>query len=226
MRKKVVKFELLSACLVLAGGLFWSTVVMADEGDSEPYKGQYEELDFELGTADPDKIEVLEFFWYGCGHCYQFEKPLSVWLQSKPADVEYISIPAVFAEDHPWALSAKTYYVAEALGRLDEIHPKIFQAIHDGNQHDLFKEESAIKDFFVSHGVSQGDLANAYNSFHVFTQVPYAKEMTNRYNIASVPSLFVNGKYRLTGVGGHEQMLRVLDYLIEKERDSMSLSGD
>jgi len=226
MIKKIVKFDFMSVCLVLSLGWFWSTVVMADEGGSEPYKGQYEELDFELGTADPDKIEVLEFFWYGCGHCYEFEKPLSVWLQNKPADVEFISIPAVFADDHPWALLAKAYYVAEALGRLDEFHLIIFQAIHNKNQHDLLKEESAIKDFFVTHGVSQKDLANAYRSFHVFTQVPYAKEMTDRYNINSVPSLFVNGRYRLTGEGGHEQMLKVLDFLIEKEREHINLPRD
>jgi thiol:disulfide interchange protein DsbA len=211
MRNKIVQFELMWIVLAFSFGLFYSTIVRADEGSRDLYKGQYERLDFEWETADPSKIEVLVFFWYGCGHCYHLEKPLSDWRQRKPADVEFISIPAVFSDEHPWALLAKAYYVAEALDRLDEFHPKIFEARQDQNQRDIFKNEQGIRDFFVKLGVSEPDLTNAYRSFHVFTQMRYAKEMTNQYNINSVPSLFVNGRYRLTGVGGYEQMLKVVD---------------
>ncbi|HEW98302.1 MAG TPA: thiol:disulfide interchange protein DsbA/DsbL [Beggiatoa sp.] len=220
LMKKPLKTGLILVCLT-ASSLFLASTLKAQ--GSDPYKDQYEVLDFPQEPDDSEKIEVLEFFWYGCRHCYESEGPLKAWLKNQPDDVEFISIPAISSH---WKPLAKAYYAAEDLGRLEELHPKMFQAIHEKKQYDITTKEEAIEQFFAQNGVSKKDLAKAYNSFHVYRQMPYAEDMTDLYNVTSVPAIFVNGKYRLRNVGGHKKMLKALDYLIEKERQQMGLSSN
>ena len=179
-----------------------------------------EKLGYELitpaqPTANPDKIEVIEFFWYGCPHCYSFEPSLKSWLKTKPANVEFIRIPAVFSEE--WGKGAKAYYIAEALGVLDAVHSDLF----DGVQEKTLKldTEEELAKFFTAHGVKEADFKETYNSFMVDTKLRQAPAIAAKYGITGVPTIIVNGKYRTTGnlAGTQEKMIDVINELIKKE---------
>ncbi|WP_347988218.1 thiol:disulfide interchange protein DsbA/DsbL [Methylomonas sp. AM2-LC] len=175
----------------------------------------YEVISPAQPVENPDKIEVIEFFWYGCPHCYHLEPAMSAWLKNKPANVRFIRQPAVFSE--AWGKHAKIFYTAEALGILDKVHADIFDAIQNKKEK-LLTEEEAAK-FFVDHGVKAEDFHNAYNSFAVYTKERQAESMGSRYGISGVPALIVNGKYRVTGPSAksQENMLNVVNQLIQKE---------
>jgi protein dithiol oxidoreductase (disulfide-forming) len=174
----------------------------------------YETITPPQPTHDPAKIEVIEFFWYGCPHCYDFEPLLNKWKENLPANVEFIRQPAAFNET--WAKHAKAYYTAEALGVVDKVHADFFDAVQKGQE--LETEEQLAK-FFVAHGVKEGDFHDAFNSFPVDTKVRQGGALAARYGITGVPVLIINGKYRTNGklAGSHEKMLEIANKLIEQE---------
>lgn len=213
--------RLILTCLT-ASGLFLSSTYIALADD--PYVGQYYELKTPQNRQDTtpsNKVEVLEFFWYGCGHCYNLEYSLSSWLKKKPSYVEFKHIPAVYDLNSRWAYLARAYYTAEALGVLDKIHVPLFKAIHQKRQYELLNNVDAIQQFFAKYGVvSKKDFYKEYASFSMHVKISKAISLTEQYNLQGVPAIIVNGKYRLPGKNtrSHESMMTVLDYLIEKER--------
>ena len=166
-------------------------------------------------TITREKIEVVELFWYGCPHCFHFEPDLKKWLKTKPKNVVFYRIPAVFNER--WGIHARAFYAAEALGILDKIHEPLFEEIHKNKK--KLNSVKEIKAFFARHGVSVEDFNNVFNSFAVDAKVRRAKDLSKRYGLDGVPTLIVNGKYRTDGpmAGGRNGMLKVLDFLIKKE---------
>ncbi len=166
-------------------------------------------------TANPDRIEVLEFFWYGCPHCYSFEPALKSWLKAKPENVEFIRVPAVFNEE--WGKGAKAYYIAEALGVIDAVHADLFDAVQE--KHQKLDSEEELAKFFTAHGVKEADFKDTYNSFMIDTKLRQAPAIAAKYGITGVPTIIVNGKYRTTGnlAGGQEKMIDVLNELVKKE---------
>jgi len=192
---------------------------------NEPYVGQYELLTPPQATNNPDKVEVLEFFWYGCPHCFYLEKNLRPWLKTKPDYVEFKRVPAVFSKTSGWAVTAKAYYTADALDILEKIHTPFFEAIHKKKRRALKKQEQAIQGFFADYGVTEKQFSRTYHSFWVDTQIGKALDMTQNYGISGVPVLFINGKYRLTSekADGYDNMKKVLNYLIEKEYKLMNV---
>jgi protein dithiol oxidoreductase (disulfide-forming) len=189
-------------------GLFcFSLLVRAEEG--------FETISPAQPVQNPDKIEVIEFFWYGCPHCHHLEPSLVAWLKNKPANVEFIRQPAVFSE--LWGKHAKAYYVAETLGIVDKVHADLFDAVQNKKQKMTSKEELAK--FFADHGVNSEDFHNAYNSFSVDAKLRQAESIGPRYGISGVPTLIVNGKFRVSASSAksQENMLNVVDQLIKKE---------
>lgn len=178
----------------------------------------YEEISPPQSTADPKKVEVIEFFWYGCPHCYSFEPSLTAWLKNKPDNVVFIRQPAAFSD--LWGKHAKAYFVAEALGVVDKVHADFFDAIQNKNQK-LDTEEQLAK-FFADHGVGDADFRAAYNSFLVDAKLRQAAAMPARYGITGVPALVVNGKYKTNGTlaGSQEGMIDVINRLIKQESSS------
>lgn len=178
-------------------------------------EGGYEVISPAQPVQNPDKIEVIEFFWYGCPHCYSLEPALQAWLKKKPANVEFIHQPAVFSD--VWGKHAKAYYTAEALGLNDKLHADFFDAVQNKKQKLLTEEE--LGKFFVDHGVKQEDFQAAYNSFIVDTKLRQAESMGARYGITGVPALIVNGKYKITATTAksQENMINVLNDLIRQE---------
>lgn len=175
----------------------------------------YETLTPAQPTQNPEKIEVIEFFWYGCPHCYHFEPQLTQWLQNLPDNVQFIRQPAIF--NSLWEKHAKAYFTAEALGIVDKVHADFFDAIQNKKQK-LDTEEELLK-FFTAHGVSEADFRNAYNSFLVDTKVRQAKTMAPRYGVTGVPAIIINGKYKTTGplAKSQDNMIDVMNELIKQE---------
>jgi len=166
-------------------------------------------------TQNPDKVEVIEFFWYGCPHCYDFEPVLASWVKKLPANVDFIRQPAAFSD--LWAKHAKAFYVAQALGVLDKVHADFFDALQ--NKHQKLENEEQLGAFFTAHGVKEADFHEAYNSFLVDTKVRQAAVTPARYGVTGVPVLIVNGKYKVDGksAGSHEKMIEVMNQLIKRE---------
>jgi thiol:disulfide interchange protein DsbA len=166
-------------------------------------------------TAPKGKVEVVEMFWYGCPHCNALEPYVNRWLKTKPDNVEFVRIPAVFQP--AWELHARAYYTAEILGVLDKTHSAMFEAIH--GQRRPMSSEQQIMEFFAEHGVKNEDFKRVFHSFAVEAKVRRAKDLSHRYGIDGVPSLIVNGKYRTgaTLAGGNANIFKVVDFLVAKE---------
>lgn len=167
--------------------------------------------------AGNGKVQVVELFWYGCPHCFQFEPVLKEWLKKRPDYVEFVRVPAVFKKNH-WHLHAKAFYAAEMLGVAERMHEALFRAIHERNQ--PLRSEDELADLFAAQGVAKEQFKAAFNSFGVETKANRAMELTQRYGIDGVPSMVVNGKYRIDGgmAKSYENLVLIADYLARRER--------
>ncbi len=201
----------------MVAGLAW-LLSMSAWAQEAPFKDgvQYLSLANAQPTLDPNRIEVLELFWYGCPHCYDLESDIKAWKARMPEDVNFVRMPAI--PSPRWEWYAKAFFTAEVLGVLDTLHLPIFDAIH--KQHRPLKDEQQMAALFAEHGVSEADFKGALNSFAVVTKLNRARQLTRRYGITGVPTLIVNGKYNTSGsmAGSHEKMLEVVDYLVATER--------
>ncbi len=171
--------------------------------------------------GDADKIEVAEFFWYGCGHCYTFESSINQWDANKPANVRFERVPAMWND--VLKIHARLYYTEEVLGRNGLIkdaaafRAAVFEEYHRrGNR---LLTEDAISSLFRSYGVGSDDFLKTWNSFEVSQKLRVANDLARRYSISSVPMMVVNGKYR-TGAaeaGSNQALLEVIDELVARE---------
>ena len=175
-------------------------------------------------TDSGKKIEVLEFFWYGCIHCYHLEAPLKAWLKRKPADVEYRFVPAVF--DPSWLPLTRTFYALDAMGLAGKYHDDIFHAIHRDRQKALVADPRVIADWLAGKGVDKQKFLDTYNSFAVNGRAQRSADMTRSYDIPGTPALVVDGRY-LTGPSmtinpdnsvNYERFFQVLEQLIAQAR--------
>jgi len=175
----------------------------------------YKDLAAIQPTQDINKVEVIEFFWYGCPHCYQFEPHLAKWAKNLPKNVNFIRQPAVFSK--VWGKHAKAYFTAEVLGIVDKVHADLFHAIQVKKQ--TLSSENELADFFIAHGVALEDFTAAYHSFIVDTKMRQAKMMGPKYGITGVPAIVVNGKYMVSArlAGSNEKMIEVINQLIAQE---------
>jgi thiol:disulfide interchange protein DsbA len=174
-------------------------------------------------TIDSDKIEVLEFFWYGCPHCYKFEPYISKWKLNKSENVEFVRVPATFQP--LWILHARAYYALQMLGEGEKIHPKFFSEIH--NKKNYMKTFDALTVFVQEHGVERSEFIDAMNSFTVETQVRKATKLVTDYKLNGVPAVAINGKYLISAsmAGSYDNMIKIMNYLIEKETAKASLDN-
>lgn len=167
------------------------------------------------------KIEVLEVFWYGCPHCYSFEPLVNNWADAAPDDVEFLRLPAVF--NNLQKAHAQLYYTCDALGILDKIHGPIFDTMI--NQRINLQSQERIGEFLSQYGVDDDDFKRAFNSFSVRSKVNQAEKRTADYRPKGTPSMVVNGRYVISiggAVDSQREMLRIVDFLVNKERASKS----
>jgi len=175
-------------------------------------------------TTGGKTIEVLEFFWYGCVHCYNLEPSLQAWLKRKPADVEFRPVPAAF--DASWLPLARAYYALDAMGVVAKYHEALFTAIHRDHQKALLGDSRALADWLGGKGLDKQKFLDTYNSFAVNGRTQRTIDLTRSYDIPGTPALVVNGKY-LTSPSmmvtpdnkiSYERFFQVVDQLIAQAR--------
>jgi len=178
---------------------------------------EYSELSTPLPKANPDKIEVIEFFWYGCPHCYALEPFIEPWIKKLPGDVQFKRVPAMFNQN--WAAAGRVYYTLEAMGLLDQLHGKLFDAIQQ--DHLRITDEGQLKDWLKRQNVDTDKFFATANSFAVEGRLKRASMFTQNAQpqLNGVPALVVDGRYLVSAdVGSQKRMLEVADELIARAR--------
>jgi protein dithiol oxidoreductase (disulfide-forming) len=168
-----------------------------------------------LATNDDKVVEVVELFSYSCPHCFHLDPLVEEWKKTLPKNVVFTRVPAIFRDS--WLELARVYYAAEATGNLEKLHSVIFNGIHV--QKRRLETESELLDFVAEQGIDRDTFEKAMNSFSVKSKVKKALLMSQTSGITGVPSMIVNGKYIVDApmAGGMPELLKVVDYLIEKE---------
>ncbi|MGP9823409.1 thiol:disulfide interchange protein DsbA/DsbL [Ectopseudomonas khazarica] len=187
---------------------------------AEPVAGQqYVELKSPVPISKPGKVEVVELFWYGCPHCYQFESTLNPWVEKLPEDVNFVRVPALFGGI--WNVHGQAFLTLESMKVEGKVHDAVFNAIHQEKKKLASAEEFA--DFVATLGVDRDTFLSTFNSFAVKGQMEKAKKLAMAYQVTGVPVMIVGGKYRfdLGSSGGLREALGVADYLIAKERAAL-----
>ncbi len=164
------------------------------------------------------KIEVVEFFWYRCPHCYSLEPILEPWTKKLPADVQFRRVPAVLSDN--WAIDAAIFYTFEALGVLEKVHKPFFDAIHKDRLN--ITNETAMTEWLTKNGIDRKKFDETYKSFGVQAKVKRAAQLSVGYQLEGVPLLAVQGKYTINADQGGSQagMLTTTDQLISMVRKS------
>jgi len=190
---------------------------LAVRAQGAPVEGRdYARLAQPLAMPATGKVEVVEFFGYWCPHCNAFEPTLDAWARKLPADVLFRRVPVAFsAPQEPYA---KIFFTLEAMGLLEQMHRKVFAAIHVQRQH--LEKDSEILDFMKANGVDSAKFGEIYKSFTVASKFKQARQLADAYRIDGVPTLGVHGRFFTSPslAGGAEQALKVTDQLIQRAR--------
>ena len=190
---------------------------LATRAQGAPVEGRdYARLATPLPMPATGKVEVVEFFGYWCPHCNSFEPTLDAWVRKLPADVAFHRVPVAFsAPQEPYA---KIFFTLEAMGLLEQMHRKVFAAIHVQHQH--LDKESEILAFMTANGVDAAKFNETYKSFTVASKFKQARQLADAYRIDGVPTLGIQGRFFTSPslAGGAEQALRVTDQLIQRAR--------
>lgn len=190
------------------------------QAQAEPYQRgkHYATVAKASKPADPKRVEVAEFFWYACPHCYAFDPVIERWKKTKAPDVDFVRYPATMGRPDG-RLHAKAFYTAEILNVFPKIHPAIFAAMH--KQHQPLNNEAQISALFNREtGVMPDVFTSTFNGFSVDSRARKAEALAMEYGLTSVPILVIGGKYTTSAVmaGGFEESLKVADFLVEKVR--------
>ncbi|MFM2274970.1 MAG: hypothetical protein RL211_842 [Pseudomonadota bacterium] len=193
-----------------------SSNVQAQAG--KPVVGtDYLALDKQVAVEAPKgKVEVVEFFWYECPHCNAFEPALEAWIKRLPKNVVMRRVPVAFRDD--FVPLQRLYYSIEAMGLVDKLHGKVFQAIHAEKQ--MLKKPEAIADWMAKQGVDKAKFMEHFNSFSVSAKASKATQLQNAYRVEGVPAMGVAGRFYTdaTLAKSMERALQVVDYLIDEVR--------
>ncbi len=180
-------------------------------------------------SAPPGKVEVIEGFWYGCGHCYALEPRLESWLRTKPDWIEFRHTPVIWNE--VTREDARLYFTIESLGLLDKLHTEVYREIHakhhpltviSGGRVDKAATERTAREFLEANGVSDEDFAKYYRSFSSENKLRQAENLSRRYLLDHTPMFVVQGKYLTDAemAGGVDQLFQVVNDLAARERDA------
>jgi len=167
-------------------------------------------------VASGNKVEVLEFFWYRCPHCFQLEPALNTWLKTLPKDAQVRRVPAVFRDD--WMPGAKLYYTLEQMGLLDKLHDKVFDAYHVEKIN--LNDPGVLGDWIAKQGVDRKKFEGIYHSFSTQSKATQGARLATAYAISGVPAFVIDGKYATSAsmAGSQARLFEVLDQLIVKAR--------
>jgi protein dithiol oxidoreductase (disulfide-forming) len=202
-------------CLLMAASLL-AVFSPAAQAQGRP---EYRTLTPPQPTSTPGKIEVLEFFQYSCPHCHALQPLLTQWKQKLPKDAAFRSVPITFSDQT--IPHSRMFYTLEALGRLDDLHMRAFNAFHLERKRLLSVDEQA--QYFSQFGIDAKKYTDTYNSFGVNTKVRAAQQLSQNYKIDATPTMAVDGRFVATvgaGQGGQLSMLMTVDALIAEARKS------
>lgn len=198
-----------AAALLALGAMPWAACAQGT-----PVSGQdYLPLANPQPKEDPKKIEVIEFFSYGCGHCNDFHPLIKAWAAKQPADVAFRRVPVVW--NAAWGALARLFYTLEATGDLAKMDDAVFAALHQ--QRLRLYDEKSMGEWYVRQGGDAKKFSDAFNSFGVMSKLKRAEQLGKAMGIDSVPTLVVEGRYRVQG-RGFEQLLANTDALIAMSR--------
>ena len=176
----------------IGAGLGLGVLPLAAQAQSYKEGSDYLVLDKPAPTEAPaGKVEVVEFFWYGCPHCNSFEPQLDAWLKTAPKNVAFRRAPVSFRPD--FEPHQRLYYVLEAMGKLDELHKKVFYTIHVEKQ--PLNSAPLVAAWAEKQGIDPAKFTDMYNSFSVSTKVRKATQLQDSYQVDGVPALGVAGRY-------------------------------
>jgi thiol:disulfide interchange protein DsbA len=200
--------RVISLCIAVFA-LLCSTCAHAEVVAGKDYKL----LNQPQATNSGKKIEVLEFFFYECPHCFHLLGPLSAWERKMPKDVELQFVPVIFRDsEEPLA---RTFYTLQSLGQNARLHKDLFEAVNVSNI-DL-SDEAKITEFVVKHGVDHAKFGAAYNSFSSQNMIARGNQLLENYGVRGTPSIAVDGKYIISGLQPDETV-RVLDEVVTLAR--------
>jgi thiol:disulfide interchange protein DsbA len=209
------EFSLGTAAALAASGL-----ALPAHAQKKPEDGaEYITLDKRVPVeAAQGKVEVIEFFWYSCPHCNAFEPKLEAWIKKIPADVVVKRVPVAFRDS--FVPQQRLFYTLEALGKLDELHRKVFTTIHAERQ--PLDKEDQILDWAAKQGLDKAKFQELYNSFSVSTKARRATQLMDAFKVQGVPAMGIAGRYYTDGTmaGTMDRALQVTDYLIGEARKS------
>lgn len=179
--------------------------------------GGFLTLDKSVAVEAPaGKVEVIEFFWYSCPHCSAFEPKLASWLKRQPADVAFRRVPVAFRDD--FVPQQRLYYTLEAMGKVDELHAKVFNAIH--TEHQSIDKEATIVAWAEKNGLDRARFLELYNSFSVQTKSRRGTQLQDAYKVQGVPAIGIGGRYYTDGTiaGNMDHALQVTESLVAEVR--------
>lgn len=202
----------LGALALLASG---TKAVMAQQGGPA-----FTTLPSKIAGDAPGKVELIEFFHYGCPHCRNFDPLLHAWLKNLPADVTFRRVPAIWGNPQLREL-ARLYYSLETLGEIDRLNEAVFAAVQD--QKLPLHTEQGVRDWAATQGLDVAALMETYKSFGLNTQLQRADQLAKSYKINGVPTMAVGGHYLTSAsmTGSHEGTLKMVDELIVKARSEL-----
>ncbi len=180
--------------------------------------GEFLRFDPPRPVATGERIEVLEFFYYGCPVCYELEPQLTRWLATQAPD--YIAlrrVPALLNSEH-WERFAKLYYTLEALGQLSRLHWPVYDNFHFEGK--LINDEKLMLEWVGENGVDRGQFTEVYGSEAIQTQIAQAREMMKAYGLRGVPSIVIDGKYlsSVTLAGSTRRLMQIVDQLVRQAK--------
>jgi thiol:disulfide interchange protein DsbA len=210
------EFSMSAASLAAATSL--GAVTGAQAQGQAPREGtDYLVLDKRAPVEAPaGKIEVVEFFWYSCPHCNRFEPALEEWIRKAPKDVAVRRVPVSFRAD--FEPQQRLFYVLEAMGKVEELHKKVFYAIHGEKQ--MLNTPELVAAWAEKQGLNRAKFTEMYNSFAVATKARKATQLQDAYRVAGVPAMGVAGRYYTSGELARtmDRALQVTDYLVVQAR--------
>jgi thiol:disulfide interchange protein DsbA len=198
--------------------LFLATFLILITSSSYVFAQKYVQISTEK-QQESKSIIIYEFFWYGCPHCYNLEPTMERIEADLDKDTKIVKLPVALRDS--WIPHAKLYYALQQMGKIDEVHNLIFEEIH--LEDNRLNTEQQMVDFLGKHGIDTNKFIEKYNSFGTEARIKKASNLAKKYQINSVPTIIVNGKYLTSGsyVSSYDELYSVINLLIERERNDL-----
>jgi thiol:disulfide interchange protein DsbA len=208
----------MTARILRALATLLAAATLAPAALAQPQQAPFIYVEPPIATDTPGKIEVVEFFWYECPHCYDIEPLLERWIPKLAKDVQFRRVPATFNER--WKLSARVFYALESMGLENKLHKPLMDAIHKDRMR--ITDERQLSEWLGKQGVDVAKFQAALKSFAVESRLKRAEQLVRDSRIDGVPALMINGRYLVAAGGSSQRMLDTADALIGQARKDLA----